>query len=93
MIFLNIYIAFSILTFATALMQSYVLSKQLKRKYPDVVAEYCKKNKSGILEKTFEYIRTFICCFVPIINIAIFYVSLFKLEMAEEKFLNKMLNK
>lgn len=90
MIFLYIYIGFSILTFATTLMQSYLMIKQLKREYPDVVSEFEKNNKQGVLERAFYYIKTFISCFVPIINIGIFYVSLFESEKAKEKALSIM---
>lgn len=93
MIFLNIYIGFSILTFVMMLMQSYIVSKKLKRQYPDTVNEYEKNNKEGILEKIFSYIKLFVSCFVPIINISIFYVSLFESKKIEERALSDMLKK
>lgn len=93
MILLNAYIGFSLLTFVLLLMQSYIVYKQLKREYPDIVNEYKKNNKECILETIFSYIKIFISCFVPIINIGIFYVSIFELEKVKEKTLNKMLEK
>lgn len=89
MMFLNIYIAFSILTFVLLLMQVYMVSKQLKREHPDVVNEFNENNKAGILENIFSYIKAFISCFVPIINIGIFYVALFESEKTKRETLNK----
>lgn len=90
MVFLNFYIGFSVLTFIMLLMQSYVISKRLKRRYPDITSEFNKNNKETILEKIFSYIKFFVSCFVPIINIGIFYFSIFESEKVEEKMLNKM---
>lgn len=89
----RIYIGFSILTFVIMLMQTYISSKRLKRKYPDIINEFNKNNKSGVLEKTFEYTKIFIICFIPIVNIVIFFSTLFKPEEAEERALNNMLKK
>ncbi|MEE1301846.1 MAG: hypothetical protein UHD64_03610, partial [Bacteroidales bacterium] len=86
-------IGFSILTFVMVLMQSYVMSKQLERKYPDAIEEFNKNNKRGIMERIFVYIRTFIVCFVPLINIAIFYIYIFDPEQVEEKVLSKISKK
>ena len=93
MIFLYIYIGFSVLTFAITLMQSYLVTKQLRRKYPDLVCKFAKDNRLGVLEKMFSYIKTFISCFVPIVNVGIFYVALFEYQKVEEKVLSKMLEK
>lgn len=90
MLFLKIYIGFSILTFFVVLMQAYLLTKRIKRKYPDIIQEFSKKNKSGILEKLFEYIRTLIICFVPIVNISLFIVVLFKAEDFEDRILQRI---
>lgn len=90
MIFLYIYIGFSVLTFVMTIIQSYLVSKQLKRRYPDLVSKFNKNNKQSVLEKVFSYIKTFVSCFVPIINMGIFYVALFENNKVEEKALNKM---
>ena len=92
MIFLSIYIGFSVLTFVMLLMQSYVVSKRLKRKCPDIVNEFYENNKENVLEQIFSWTRTFISCFVPIINLGIFYVSIFEFEKVEKRTLDKMLN-
>ena len=90
MLFLNIYVAFCLLTFVLVAMQSYLVSKHLKRKYPESMNKFCKDNKSGFLEKVFSWTKTFISCFVPIINIGIFYVALFSQKQVEEKVLKDM---
>lgn len=90
MMFLKIYIGFSILTFILLLMQTYTLSRQLKRELPDDVKEFNKKNKTSALEKIFTWIKIFVGCFVPIVNIGIFYTSLFGEDEIKEKVLNKL---
>ena len=93
MMFLNVYIAFSILTFVLVLMQSYVIKKRLIRKYPDVANKLKENNKSGILEDVFTYITIFIQCFVPIMNSLIFCGSLLASERVEEKVFDKVMKK
>lgn len=78
MTFLNIYIAFSLLTFVLLLMEGYLIVKDLKRKYPEAVKKWEKDNKKNVVEKIFSYIKNLVCCFIPIVNIGIFYASLFK---------------
>lgn len=89
MLCLKIYIGFSILTFVLLIMQSYIITKDLERKYPDVIKQYLDKNKTNILEKIFSYTLIFVGCFVPIVNIGIFYTSLFESDKTKEKFLAK----
>lgn len=90
MLFLKIYIGFSILTFLVFLMQTYIFTKQIKRKHLDIVQEFSKNNKSGILEKLFEYIKILIICFIPIVNLCLFIVTLFKTEEVEERTLQRI---
>ena len=90
MIFLYIYIGFSVLTFIMTIIQSDLVFKQLERRYPDLVSKFNKNNKQSVLEKVFSYIKIFVSCFVPIINMGIFYVILFENNKVEEKVLNKM---
>ena len=92
MVFLYIYIGFSILTFVMMYMQMYLVCKKLERQHPDIVGEYKKRNKRGILEKIFSYIKHLVICFVPIMNISMFYVSLFENKKVEERALNEMQN-
>ena len=90
MLFLKIYIGFSVLTFFVILMQTYILTKQIERKHSDIMQELSKNNKSGVLEKLFEYIKIFIICFVPIINILLFFVTLFNSEEVEKRALQRI---
>ena len=60
MVFLYIYIGFSFLTFLMVLMQSYVISKRLKRNYPELIKGLRKKSQRGVLEKIFDWIKIFI---------------------------------
>ena len=91
MIFLYAYIGFSVLTFVMMYMQMYLVYKKLERQYPDIVREYEKRNKRGILEKIFSHIKHFVTCFVPIMNISIFYVALFENKKLEERSLDEMM--
>lgn len=93
MLFLKIYIWFSILTFLIILMRSYILSKQIKRKNPELIQELSKNNKSGVLEKLFEYIIIFIICFIPIVNVLLFFVNLFESEEIERRVLKHLSEK
>ena len=90
MLFLKIYIGFSVLTFFVILMRAYILSKQIERKHPELMQELGKNNKSGILEKLFEYIIIFIICFVPMVNLSLFIVVLFKAEDFEDRVLQRI---
>lgn len=90
MIVLKIYIGFSILTFFVILMQTYILTKQIERKHSDIMQELGKNNKSGVLEKLFEYIKIFIICFIPIINILLFFITLFNSEEVEKRVLQRI---
>lgn len=92
MMFLNIYIGFSLLTFVLILMQSYVVVKKIKREHPDDADKLKKKSKRGFLETIFSHIKIFITCFVPIVNILIFCAILFKEKEVEEKVLNDLSN-
>ena len=91
MLFLKIYVAFSLLTFLVVAMQSYVLYKQIEREYPDAVEEYSKNHKRNILERMFTWARVLIACFIPVVNIGIFYVAIFEQEKVKEKFVNEVL--
>lgn len=90
MLFLKIYIGFSVLTFLIILMRSYILSKQIKRKDPELIQEFSKNNKRGFLERLFEYITIFIICLIPIVNVLLFFVTLFNSEEVERRVLQRI---
>lgn len=60
------------------------------RKYPDAMNKYKEDNKKSILEKICSYIKSFISCFVPIIHMGIFYVSLFGSDKLNERILKEL---
>lgn len=93
MLFLKIYIGFSILTFLVILMRAYILSKQIKRKHPELMQELGKNSKSGILETLFEYIIIFIICLIPIVNVLLFFVTLFNSEEIKRRTLQRIQKK
>ena len=90
MAFLYVYIIFSILIFVVVVMQSYISAKEIKREYPDLVEVYCKNNKRNFLEKAFRWIKVFIVCFIPIINISIFYFTIFESESVKKQTKDKI---
>lgn len=92
MILLNIYIGFSLLTFVMLLMQTYITGQELKREHPGLVREFNKKHKSGLLESVFTWVKILITCFIPIVNIGIFWVSTFNAEEIKAKGLIKLLD-
>ena len=90
---LKIYIGFSLLTFIVLLMQTYITGQELKREYPDLVREFNKRHKSGILESALTWMKILITCFIPIINIGIFWISMFDAEEIKAKGLIKLTSK
>jgi hypothetical protein len=74
------------------LVQTYITGQELKREHPGLVREFNKKHKSGIVEKTLTWIKILITCFVPIVNIGIFWVSMFEAEEIKAKGLIKLLD-
>ena len=46
--------------------------------------------EKDVLENIFDYIKILITCFIPIINIGIFYIVLFKGEIIEEQTIQKL---
>ena len=87
--FLCIYTVFSILTFIVLKIQAYVLSREIEREFPELAALYNEKYKTDTLEKILLCIRTLIICFIPVVNIASFYTSLFETEEVKKRALNK----
>ena len=91
MILLDIYTGFSLLTFIMLIMQTYVIGQELRREHPDLVRKFNQTHKSGILEKVFTWIKILITCFIPIVNIGIFWISMFNAEEIKAKGLIKLL--
>lgn len=74
-------------------MQSYVVTKKIKREHSDIAEKLKKKSKKGILETIFSYTKILITCFIPIINLCIFFAILFKEDEVEKKVINSISNK
>lgn len=51
--------------------------QKIKRKYADKIEENKNKVKANPLETLCVHIRIFVTCFVPIINLGMFWVVLF----------------
>lgn len=77
MIFLKIYCVFCIVIFLLMEICIYEGIQKIKRKYADKIEENKNKAKANILETLCVHIRIFVTCFVPIINIGIFWAVLF----------------
>lgn len=90
MIFLKIYIGFCLVTFLVVEMVMYEIQQQAKRKYADKISENRDKQKQNFLEKLCGHIKTFIICFVPIMNILMFWAFLFNGVKVQEAAFNKI---
>ena len=74
---LKIYLGISVLTLVLYTLLNFSLQNKMKRKYADKINE--KKNKkkdiSGVV---FSWLRLVIMSFIPIYNILLLFVSIFK---------------
>lgn len=77
MIFLKIYCVFCIVIFMLMEICIYEGIQKIKRKYADKIEENKNKVKANPLETLCVHIRIFVTCFVPIINLGIFWAVLF----------------
>lgn len=76
-VFLKIYCVFCIVIFLLMEICIYEGIQKIKRKYADKIEENKNKEKVNILETLCVHIRIFVTCFVPIINLGIFWAVLF----------------
>lgn len=72
-IILFIYLGVSIVNFLLAYLIGYCAAKKYIQKYPDF-----KAPKKDFIEKIATHIRTFLLCFIPIVNIIMILVFIFK---------------
>ena len=97
MLFLKIYIGFSILVFILFLMQIYVTSKKFDRQNPEIADKYPQNNKTNTIEDLliilFHIIKIFITCSIPFINIGLLWVVLFNSTELEERVITKVKTK
>lgn len=75
--FLKIYCMFCIVIFLLMEICIYEGIQKIKRKYADKIEEKKDKAKANVLETLCVHIRIFVTCFVPIINLGMFWAVLF----------------
>lgn len=75
--FLKIYCVFCIVIFLLMETCIYDGIQKIKRKYADKIEENKNKVKVNPLETLCVHIRIFVTCFVPIINLGMFWAVLF----------------
>ena len=90
MIFLKIYCAFSLVTFLVVEIGMYEIQQRAKRRYADKIKSNMNKVKLKFIEKICVHIKMFIMCFVPIVNIGMFWAVLFNGVKVQEDALNKV---
>ncbi len=90
MAILKIYIGFCLVTFLVVEIGMYEIQQQAKRKYEDKIKENKNKHKQSFLEKLCVHIKMFIVCFVPIVNLGMFWAVLFNNVKVQEDALNKV---
>lgn len=84
---LYIYLGFSILTFLLMWLQTTIWSHKFKRKYHDLLS---KKQRLDFMMTLLNFIKTLIICFVPVLNIVIFYLFLFSSDKLEDSILKRV---
>lgn len=75
--FLKIYCVFCIIVFVLMELCIYEEIQKAKRKYADKIKENRNKAKANPIENLCVHIRILITCFVPIINLGMFWSVLF----------------
>lgn len=75
--FLKIYCVFCIIVFVLMELCIYEGIQKAKRKYADKIKENKNKTKASPLEILCVHIRIFVTCFVPIVNLGMFWSVLF----------------
>lgn len=78
LIFIKIYITFSLATFALFMLELRTFTERLKQKY-SLPNNQNKNTFSQIL----IVLRVFIACFIPLLNATFFYLFMFKNEVLE----------
>lgn len=75
--FLKIYCVFCIIVFILIELCIYEGIQKAKRKYADKIKENRNKAKANPIETLCVHIRMFIACFIPIVNLGMFWLVLF----------------
>lgn len=87
--FLKIYCVFCIVVFLLMEICIYEGIQKVKRKYADKIKENKDKAKANPLETLCVHIRVFIACFVPIVNLGMFWSVLFNGVQVQENMMIK----
>lgn len=90
MIFLKMYCGFCIITFILMELRICEEIQKAKRKYADKIKENRNKSKANLIETLCVHIRIFITCFVPIINLGMFWSVLFNGIQVQENAMKKV---
>lgn len=77
MLLLKIYLGFCLLTFLVIKIGIYETIQNAKRKYAKEIEDNGQNAKSSFLETLCVHIRMFIVCFIPLINLVLFWAILF----------------
>ena len=90
MIFLKIYCMFCIVVFILMELCIYEGIQKAKRKYADKIKANKDKTRANLLETLCVHIRILITCFVPIINLGMFWSVLFNGVQVQKKCYEKV---
>lgn len=88
--FLKIYCMFCIVVFILIELCIYEGIQKAKRKYADKIKKNKSKARFNPLETLCVHIRIFIMCFIPIINLGIFWSVLFNGIQVQENAMKKV---
>lgn len=88
--FLKIYCVFCIIVFVLIELCTYEGIQKAKRKYADKIKANKDKTRSNPLETLFVHIRILITCFVPIINLGMFWSVLFNGVQVQKNAMKKV---
>lgn len=87
--FLKIYCMFCIVVFILMELCIYEGIQKAKRKYADKIKENRNKAKVNPIETLCVHIRMFIACFIPIVNLGMFWLVLFNGIQVQENAIKK----
>lgn len=88
--FLKIYCVFCIIVFILIELCIYEGIQKVKRKYADKIKENRNKAKANPIETLCVHIRMFIACFIPIVNLGMFWLVLFNGIQVQENAIKKV---
>ena len=87
---MKLYFIFCLLVTLIMFVNSCLVGFQIKREYPELLEKYKLVRKKSKLEDVFELIKILVYCFIPIINFAILYTSIFCEDQVKDISINRM---